>query len=177
MASPIICRLNTKWKSMLLVTGYASLAMGILLIFLTIFGTLKVDGDVIVVIVIISFFILGGAELLYEGTQSRVEITDTEITYYQPRFVLSCKWSDLQNVLLIPAGEVLLFSKAKILKGRFFSQTLKTSGPWDRSIPFNCYLSKENIDSVQNITKNYSDQLPEDGKFILGRLFDLVRGS
>jgi hypothetical protein len=103
-------------------------------------------------------------ELLYEGLYSRIEVSNTGIVYHQPRFTLSCKWEDLMDIVDSGFGTTLLFSTASVLRGKWIATLLKLLGPWERSIPFSCYISPQNAKKVWHVISANATNLNTEAK-------------
>jgi hypothetical protein len=115
------------------------------------------------------FFALLGLELIDERLHSRIEISVTEIVYYQPRFSLACNWRDLVGFLNSGYGTALIFSDSEILSGGLILFGLRLMGPWHRMIPITPYLTRENRGQIYEIVSSHLGKLSDSNKAILKR--------
>lgn len=116
------------------------------------------------------FFALLGLELIDERLRSRIEISETEIVYYQPRFTLACKWENFEGLVRSVYGIALKFSESEILSGRLIVLGLSLVGPWERLIPITPYLSLENKQQIREVVLHHAYRFSTSGKNMLAHL-------
>jgi len=159
--------LNKTWKFMLIASAvigvFVMMILALLLIILQVINFLVVG---LFILALLSMF-----ESTYEALYIKIEFSETEVIYYQPRFILQFSWKDLEKIEIGIYGVVLIFSEAKILNGHWLVKVLKIFGPWERTIPYGCYISPTNIDKIEEIISTYKSNLDTDSIKLLSNHF------
>jgi len=159
--------LNKTWKLILFVNaliGTIAVPILVLLVIILQISNLLLIG--LLVLATLSIF-----ELIYEALYTRIEFSDVGIFYYQPRFTLQFNWMNIQKIEISIYGVVLIFSEAQTLNGHWLVNILKLTGPWERTIPYCCYIAPENIDKIKKILSNYASNLNTDSIMLLNNHF------
>ena len=130
---------------------FVMMILALLLIILQIFNFFFIG---LFILSLLSIF-----ESIYEALYTKIEFSDTEIVYYQPRFTLQFNWKSIEKIEVGIYGVVLIFSEAEILNGHWLVKLLKMFGPWERTIPYGCYIAPANIDKIEKIISTYKSNL------------------
>ena len=84
-----------------------------------------------------------GAELIFEGSRTKIELFDDRIVYHQSRYAFSAQWSDLNRIIPSPGQVVLRFSKSTKLQGGLAYTLVKLVG-LHSSLAINYYVNDAN---------------------------------
>ncbi len=140
--------LNRKWKLLIFGSGVASCVLGL---FMAVGPFIIPDSEdsVWLPIIIGLAFLLMGAEQFFEGSKTKIELSEDGIIYYQSRYIFSARWVNLQNIVPSPGTLVLQFSDVRLIRGGIAYQFVKALR-MHRALAINYYLNQENREFIKN---------------------------
>lgn len=156
----MVYHLNQRWKSFIVGTGVIGCLIG-LGIFITMLVSGQISENLGALLTLEIIFAGLGAELIYEGVKTKIEVFEDALIYHQSRYTFSAQWRDLKEIVPSPGALVLTFSTSKKLKGGIIYSAMKAVN-LHSSLAINYYLTEENrtlirdriIDSLKIVDEN-----------------------
>ncbi|MBN8580945.1 MAG: hypothetical protein J0L96_09755 [Anaerolineae bacterium] len=143
----MVYHLNQKWKLIIVGCGVIGCLFG-LGFFVPIFFSNQTARDAMLLLIVGLFFLLMGAELVYEGTKTKIEIFEDEIIYHQSRYTFSARWKNLQRIAPSYGLLVLMFSDPKEINCGAIYKILKSLN-MHSGLAINYYLTKNNKEFIK----------------------------